>query len=186
MSSLGRGSGTAGPLRRQGPAGNLGAMSKSDGDPVFLDAVLRPAPPLSAHAMVLVLGAVGLVNFILGVIFVLKGAWPVMPFLGLDVLLLVWAFHRCRQRAQSYEHIVLSLSRLHITRHPFGGQSREISLNPYWLNVAIEEEAEQPRHLLLSSHGRSVEVGGFLGPDERVRLAQLLRQALTAARSYRN
>jgi uncharacterized membrane protein len=161
-------------------------MSKSDGDPVFLDAVLRPAPPLSAHAMVLVLGAVGLVNFILGVIFVLKGAWPVMPFLGLDVLLLVWAFHRCRQRAQGYEHIVLSLSRLHITRHPFGGQSREISLNPYWLNVAIEEEAEQPRHLLLSSHGRSVEVGGFLGPDERVRLAQLLRQALTAARSYRN
>jgi uncharacterized membrane protein len=174
------------PLRRQGLAGNLVAMSQSDCDPVFLDAVLRPAPPLSAQAMVLVLGTVGLVNFILGVIFVLKGAWPVMPFMGLDVLLLVWAFRRCRQRAQSYEHIVLSLSCLHITRHPYGGQSSELSLNPYWLNVAIEEEAEQPRHLLLSSHGRSVEVGGFLAPNERLRLAQLLRQALTAAKSYRN
>ena len=160
-------------------------MSQPGSDPVFLDRVLRPAPPLSAQAMVLVLGAVGLANFVLGAIFVLKGAWPVMPFMGLDVALLVWAFHRCRRVAQSYERVVLSLSCLHLTRHPYGEQTSEISLNPYWLNVGIEEEAEQPRHLLLSSHGRSVELGAFLAPDERLRLAQLLRLALVAAKSYR-
>ncbi len=161
-------------------------MSQSGSDPVFLDAVLRPAPPLTAQATVLVLGAVGLANFTLGVIFMLKGAWPVMPFMGLDVLLLIWAFHRCRRAAQSYEHVVLSLSRLDITRHRQGEQTSEISLNPYWLNVGIEEEAEQPRHLLLSSHGRSIELGAFLAPEERLRLAQLLRQALVAAKAYRN
>ncbi len=173
-------------MRRQGPAGNLVEMSQSGSDPVFLDAMLRPAPPLSAHAMVLVLGAVGLANFVFGVIFVFKGAWPVMPFMGLDVLLLIWAFARCRRAAQSYEHVVLSLGCLHISRHPYGGQSSQIALNPYWLNVRIEEEAEQPRHLLVSSHGRSVELGAFLAPDERLRLAQLLRQALVAAKTYRD
>ena len=161
-------------------------MSQSCSDPVFLDAVLRPAPPLSAQTMVLVLGAVGLTNFILGVTFVLKGAWPVMPFMVLDVLFLAWAFHRCRRTAQSYEHVVLSLRCLHITRHPYGAKTTEISFNPYWLNVRIEEEAEQPRHLLVSSHGRSVELGAFLAPDERLRLAQLLRQALVAAKTYRD
>lgn len=148
--------------------------------------MLRPAPPLSAQAMVLVLSAVAFANFVFGVVFVLKGAWPVMPFMGLDVLLLAWALRACRRAAQTYEHVVLTLSRLHIARHPHRGAPSEISLNPYWLNVRIEEEAEQPRHLLVSSHGRSLELGWFLAPEERLRLAESLRHALNAAKSYRD
>ena len=63
-------------------------------DPVFLDAVLRPNPPMSPAVLLAILAVVALMNIGFGALFVLRGAWPVTPFMGLDVALLAWAFHR--------------------------------------------------------------------------------------------
>ena len=154
-------------------------------DPVFLDAVLRPNPPMRRAALLGILAIVALMNIGFGALFVLRGAWPVTPFMGLDVALLAWAFHASRVAARAYEHVVLTASRLLVAHQPARGAMRETLLNPYWVNVQLEQPEDMPRKLTLRSHGKSVQVGSFLGPRERRSFADALKAALNVARSWR-
>lgn len=154
-------------------------------EPVFFDAVLRPNPPMSPHALFIILVAVAGANFALGIIFILHGAWPIMPFLGADVGLLAWAFRASRRAAERCEHVVLTPSELRIARYPVHGAPGEIALNPYWVRVWLEDDVRPARRLMLSSHGQSVQLGSFLAPEDRVSLAEALTAALRAAKDFR-
>lgn len=160
-------------------------MPVPSSEPVFFDAVLRPNPPLSPRAMMIVLLVVGLINFAFGLSFVLEGAWPIFPFLGADVALLAWAFRASRRAARRSEHVSLTPSELRIERVPARGKPSEITLNPYWVRVTLEEDVEPARKLYLSSHGRSIQLGAFLAPVDRASLAEALNTALRAAREFR-
>jgi len=159
-------------------------MSISD-DPVFLDEILRPNPPMSPGVLRGILFAVAAFNIAFASMFVLRGAWPIAPFMGADVALLAWAFHSSRLAARAYEHVTLTASRLCVQQHPARGSEREVSLNPYWVHVHLEQPEDMPRKLTLRSHGKSVQVGSFLGPRERLSFAEALKAALNAARGWR-
>lgn len=150
---------------------------------VLLDKVLRPAPPLGTRAMLAVLGVVAAMNFAFALTFVLRGAWPVMPFMGLDVALLAWAFRAARRAATREEHVVVTPSLLSVERRPPKGPISEIRLNPYWVRVQMDEPPEHGSQLTLWSHGRSVRIGTFLPPTERASFAQALKSALQTART---
>ena len=47
------------------------------------------------------------------------------------------------------------------------GNVAERVFEPYWLRVILQERGFENPALLLSSHGRSVEIGAFLGAQER-------------------
>jgi len=150
---------------------------------LLLDATLRPNPPLSPRVLAGVLAIVAAVNVVFALSFVLRGAWPVAPFLGLDVALLAWAFRESRIAARAFERITLTVANLVVARHPARGAPSEIALNPYWVRVDFEDTELPGAKLLLRSHGRAVQVGGFLGAAERACFAQTLRGALQKARS---
>ncbi|MDE2012276.1 MAG: DUF2244 domain-containing protein [Alphaproteobacteria bacterium] len=160
-------------------------MTEPVSEPVFFDAVLHPNPPLSARAQLIVLALVAAANFGLGIAFMLDGAWPVMPFMGLDVALLAWAFRTSRKAAQCSEHVTLTPSELRIARWPARGQPSQTALNPYWVRVVLEGDVLPARKLTLWSHGKATELGSFLGPDDRASLAEALKAALRSAREYR-
>ena len=160
-------------------------QAESLAEPVFFDAVLRPNPPMSPHALLVILIAVAAANFILGVAFMLRGAWPIMPFMGADVALLAWAFRASRRAARRSEHVTLTPSELRVARHPVRGEPTEIALNPYWVRVTLEDDVRPARRLTLTSHGKSVQLGAFLAPAERASLAEALKAALRAAREFR-
>lgn len=160
-------------------------MTDASRGPILLDAVLTPNPPMSPGALLGILIAVGIVNFVFGLSFVLRGAWPIMPFLGADVALLAWAFHASRVAARARERVTLTPSDLFVESHSPKGEVRESAFNPYWVNVELAEPADMPRRLTLRSHGKSLQVGAFLGPRERLSFAQALRAALSAARAWR-
>jgi uncharacterized membrane protein len=155
------------------------------GEPVFLDVVLRPNPPMRPAVLRGTLLLVAAINVAFASVFVLRGAWPIAPFMGADVVLLAWAFHASRVAARVYEHVTLTASRLFVTHHAPRGQVQETSLNPYWVRVQLEQPADMPRKLTLFSHGKAVQVGNFLGPRERLSFAQALKAALNAARDWR-
>jgi uncharacterized membrane protein len=150
---------------------------------VLLDAVLRPAPPLPPRALAIVLGIVAAMNALFALYFVLHGAWPVMPFMGLDVVLLAWAFRAVSREARREEHIVLTPSRLSIARRPPAGPVDETILNPYWVRVAMDDPPSHASQLTLWNHGKGVRIGTFLPPAERASFAQRLKGALREARS---
>jgi len=154
-------------------------------DTVLLDTVLRPAPPLSPRAMGIVLGVVAGMNLAFAAYFVAQGAWPVMPFMGLDIALLAWAFRAVSREAKREEHIVLTPALLRIEARPPQGPAREWQLNPYWVRVAMEEPPGRASRLTLWSHGKGILIGKFLAPAERASFAERLKAALSAAKSFR-
>jgi uncharacterized membrane protein len=151
--------------------------------PVIFDAVLEPNRPLGAKGLALVIGFVALVSFVTGIMFALRGAWPVTPFFGADVALLAFAMNASVKAARRRERLILTSERLLIERISPNGLSRREELNPYWLRVDHEDPELLGADLALVSSGRRWIVGSFLGAEERASLAEALRRALSEART---
>jgi uncharacterized membrane protein len=122
------------------------------------------------------------VSFVAGLIFLLKGAWPVFGFFGLDVLLIYVAFRASYRSAHLYEVVRLTRNELSVERRLPGGHVRRWTFQPYWLRIHVDERPHARGALTLSSHGRSVAIGSFLSPSERSDLAKALRGALAIVR----
>ena len=152
------------------------------GDPVLLDRTLRPSPPMPPAALTWVVVVVAAFYFVFGLGFVLKGAWLISPFMGLDVILLAWAFRASLRASRCHERVLLTTSRLTVERHPVRGPASEVALNPYWVRVDMADPPVPGGQLTLWSHGKGVPVGSFLAPDEKVALAHTLKSALRRAR----
>ena len=63
-----------------------------EAEPVLLDETLRPSPPMNPRALLVILAVTASFNIAFALSFILRGAWPIAPFMGLDVALLAWAF----------------------------------------------------------------------------------------------
>ncbi len=151
-------------------------------DPVLLDATLRPSPPMPAAVLRYVLALVVGINLVFAVGFALRGAWFVMPFMGLDIGLLAWAFRASTRAARRRERVTVTPSTLRLERQPPQGAASQVALNPYWVRVEMDEPPEHGSQLTLWSHGKGVRVGSFLAPVERQAFAQRLKIALRRAR----
>ncbi len=155
----------------------------SDAQTVLLDAVLKPNPPMSRRALLIILAVVTLFNFAFALSFVLRGAWPIAPFMGADVALLAWAFRASRRAARRFEHVTLTAENLRILRQPARGAADEVALNPYWVRVEMDDPPEPWSQLTLRSHGKGLQIGSFLAPEARAAFADVLRSALRRARN---
>jgi uncharacterized membrane protein len=138
---------------------------------------------MSARSLKTIVAIVAGINLAFMLYFVLQGAWPVAPFMGLDVALLAWAFRESRIAARAHERITLRASELRIEKHPAKGAVTEAAFNPYWVRVDLVPWTEYSNRLYLRSHGRSLQVGSFLPPGAREGFAQTLKAALSAAKS---
>lgn len=154
----------------------------SNAQSFILDAVLKPNPPMPPRLLLAVLGVVSLFNLAFALNFVLRGAWPIAPFMGADVALLAWAFRASSLAARRYEHLTLTTDLLRIRRQPAKGMAEEVALNPYWVRVEMDDPPEPWSPLLLRSHGKRLQIGSFLSPDARAAFADVLRSALRRAR----
>lgn len=146
------------------------------GTDILYATVLRPNPPLPPKVLRTILLGVVLFNFGFATFFVTRGAWPIAPFLGLDMALLAWAFRSSSRAARKEERLTLTRAALQILRRP---EEAEIILNPYWLAV----DAQSARGVALRSHGKITEIGRFLGPDARAALVRDLKDALWRAKN---
>jgi len=154
------------------------------GEQPFFDAVLTPHRSLPPWGFWLLMAGVALVSFVAGLAFLLEGAWPVFGFFGLDVALIYFAFRASYRSGHLYETVRLTRGELAIQRVLPSGQVRSWSFQPYWLRVHIDEPPVSASQSTLSSHGRSLVIGSFLSPGERVELAHALRAALSRAREW--
>ena len=105
-------------------------------------------------------------------------------FFGLDVLLIYWAFKVNYAQVNNYESIELFPDALVIRRREGRRAPKEWRLQPYWVRVELEtnEDLETCGPLWLTSHGKRLQLGAFLGPDQLQTLAGELKTALARAR----
>ena len=159
-------------------------MTLAAPSPVFLDAVLAPHRSLQRRGFNVLMLVLGAVSFVYGLFFILMGAWPVFGFLGLDVLLIWLAFRASYRSARQREHVRLVEDSLTVERTDVRGEQRHWRFQPYWLRVDFEEQDEATNRLSIRSHGRSLALAAFLGPEQRRDFAGRLQRALGDWRAH--
>ena len=169
------------------PAEHVGKDLTAPPSPVLFETRLTPHRSLSSTAFTLLMVAVIAVAFIAGAAFVALGAYPVTGFCGLELFLFYLLFRlNYRSAIGSSECIRLTTERLEIVRRERNRETGRWILQPYWLSVVLEGgENEGAGAVLLRSHGRSLAIGRFLSPPERVRLREALALALARLREPR-
>lgn len=153
-------------------------MTSTNEQPILYCAVLRPyrsASPITARRVVL---GTGVVWGVVGLLFASIGAWPIMPFLGLEVLILFAAFSLNNTSGQTQEAINLTASMVTVRRVDHWGKETVTQLPTNWLQVNLDNPPTPQSRLELRSHGKSLHVGSFLGPAEKADLARTLRRHL--------
>jgi uncharacterized membrane protein len=152
-------------------------------EPPIFSAVLTPHRSLSRKGFAILMMVLGVISFVTGTVFFLAGAWPVLGFCGLDVLLIYWAFRVSYRRANAYEQVTVTPSELTVRKVSHQGRIREWTLNPLWVKLDRVVHAEFGiERLFLVSHGRRLAIAGFLGPQEKESFAVALSAALGEAR----
>jgi uncharacterized membrane protein len=149
----------------------------------LFNAVLTPHRSLSPAGFWLLMALISGASFLSGTYFVLRGAWPVTGFFGLDVLLIYIAFRASYRSARLYETVRLTEEALIVERIGPTGPLAQWHFQPYWLRVEMDDPPEHHSQLRLSSHGRSLVLGSFLSPAERLEVAETLREALNRHRT---
>jgi len=152
-------------------------------EPTLFSAIITPHRSLSSTGFVVVMVLVGGLSFFGGLVFFLIGAWPVVGFLGLDVLLVYWAFRVNYRAAAAFEEVTVTPSELRVRRVSYRGEVAEWTLNPMWTQLARDIHEEfGVQQLFLVTRGRKLPVAGFLSPAERESFAEALSVALIEAK----
>jgi uncharacterized membrane protein len=151
--------------------------------PTLFSARLTPHRSLNRTGFLVLMGFLSAVSFATGIAFLLMGAWPVLGFLGLDVLVVYWAFRVNFRRAAATEEITVTPLELRVRRVSHRGHVVEWVLNPLWVQLDQKVHAEFGiERLYLVSRGRRVSIGNFLGADEKASFAKALMAALQTAK----
>ena len=141
-------------------------------------AVLRPNRSLGPRGFAVLMAAVGGISFVAGMVFVAMGAWPVFGFLGLDALLIYFAFRLNYRDGRLRETVEIIDGEMRITRTHPSGREEEWTFEPSWARVDLRGDVETGNALSVVSHGRHLELARFLSHSERAEFADVLSDAL--------
>ena len=151
-----------------------------------------PHRSLSLKGFAIVMSGLAGLLFIIGFGFFLAGAWPVIGFLGLE-LLIVWAAFKLNYRAARHrETILTTVEDVTIESQNPAGQLDKKSFPLGWLRVnllPVETQPVKSRHhqkIILTSHGEQAEIGKHLHPSEKVGLSRDVNAMIDRARASRD
>jgi len=144
--------------------------------PVF-EALIVPHRSMTRRGIVYMAATIVILSLGVGIRFLLLGAWPVMVFSLLEVPLLGVLLAINLRQTRASELILLDQRQITVTRTDSGGHQTSFSLPTAWLRVNLEETRGCSR-VVLNSHGRDREIGGFLHDPDKVSLCEALRRAV--------
>lgn len=152
-------------------------------EPQIFSAIITPHRSLGSTGFLVLMLVIGGISFASGVLFLAIGAWPVFGFLGLDVLLVYWAFRINYRAARAYEEVIVTASELTVRKVSHQGRVRQWTLNPLWVRLdRIVHEEFGIERLFLVCRGRQLTIAGCLGPAEKASFARALSAALGEAK----
>ena len=132
---------------------------------------------LSSTGRLLVFVFIFVVSVGIAAAFAIFGAWLILPFAGLEMLVLYLAFRYVERHAADYELIEIDGDQVSIERFE-GGDTRRDALSRHWARVVVSGNGCR---LALRSHGREVEIGRGMSNAQRLELAQALKRRLPGA-----
>jgi uncharacterized membrane protein len=116
-----------------------------------LDFVIKRNCSISPRDLLWVLALAVCMSLGIAIGFACIGAWPVLPFAGIEILALAGAFYVNGRHAADYERIALSGGKLVVEASEAGCLQRH-EFNPQWLRID-ERRSGQDLRLLLRCRG---------------------------------
>lgn len=154
-----------------------------EADDVLLDAHVRPNRSLGGPAFIVLMTAIAVISFTAGLAFLALGAWPVLGFFGLDVLIVWLAFRLNYRDGRRLERIHITPEAIHVMRRWPTGYETLYRLPSAWTRLVVDHEDEPEVQPRLTAMGKHVLVGSVLSPRERRELAGAIAEALDKARA---
>ena len=133
----------------------------------------RSLSPKGFKIFMMVLGGLMLT---MGLGFFLVGAWPVIGFMGAEIGVLYIVFKLNYRAARQREHLMATKDTFRIERISVDGEKTVDELPTPWLkaklvpNVKVDDDdlkSHEVPKLIVSSHGKSTEIGAFLHVAEK-------------------
>ncbi|WP_020180538.1 DUF2244 domain-containing protein [Methylopila sp. M107] len=147
-------------------------------------AEIKPHRSLGPRGFAIVIGAFATLSALISVPFYLLGAWPVVGFLGLDVLALWIAFRLSFAQARACEQVALSYIELVVRKIAPGGAMREWRFNPSWVRIESEKDEEfGMTRLSVTARESRLAIAEALSPHERADFAEAFGRALATAKA---
>lgn len=157
--------------------------SASSLDTQIFSARLSPHRSLKREQFLLLMMVLCGSMFVISIPFFLLGAWPVLGFMGLDVLGFWWAFKVNYRDARAYEDIRLTHFELAVAKVSPRGARAEFTFNPAWVRLEKQEDEDYGlEKLWLVFRDKSVELASFLGPVAKAEFAKDFALALSEAK----
>ena len=108
-----------------------------------------------------------------------KVFWGLFPFLFLTLVGIWFALRKSLKDRQIIEQLTLYKDELVLIRQDPTGEQKEWACSPYWSKLKMyDNEGPVANYITLSGNGREVELGSFLGEDERKELFHELNRLL--------
>ena len=122
-------------------------------------------------------GSLCFVSFGVAGMLAIQGFWPVLPFAGLEMLVLGWALKTSLARRFHRQTITVSDSDVSVESRDRAYCS-QVVFPRHWAQVKLRRPASRlhPSRLTIESHGRQCELGSFLTEAERRGLALRLQR----------
>ncbi|MCM8857055.1 MAG: DUF2244 domain-containing protein [Candidatus Thiodiazotropha sp.] len=118
---------------------------------------------------------------LVGSYFYSLGAWLVLPFAGLEIVIVGIAIY-C-QSCCAHSQQVISIDGTHVRIRDNQNAQAEKCFHKAWLKIIQNQDPKgwYPSRLLIGSHGEYIEIGKNLVEEEREMLANNLRSAIEGA-----
>jgi len=156
--------------------------TRTQARPLFA-ATLTPNRSLSRRGFRIVVALAVVLASVPGMIFFSLGAWPIVSFIGLDVLLIWWALSASMKRGRRYEQVTLWPDQLELRQVSGRGKEQLLRFNPFLVKLVIDRDInERTTALHLRTAESDTEIGAFLNPDDKASFAKVFGTALKKAR----
>jgi uncharacterized membrane protein len=150
--------------------------------PLFA-AELTPHRSLTPRGLRIVIGLVAALAALPGLIFFSLGAWPVVGFMGLDVIAIAFALRTAMRREKRRQQLTLWADRLELVATDNKGTVAKTRFNPNSVRLVIDRDFnERTTALKLRTSKGETEIGAFLTQDDKSSLAKAFGTALRKAR----
>ncbi len=146
-----------------------------DSEPVLKDWTMKRNCSVSPRQFVYFYVSLAVVSLAIAFILMVVGAWLVLPFTGIELLVVGVAFALYARHAIDYERIRLFPNRLVIERLN-AEDLTQFEFNPHW--VRIEPGATPRDPIRLVSRGQTIMIGQHLAQYRRAQFAGELRMWL--------
>ena len=154
-----------------------------DNDAPVFEALLTPHRSLGRNGLTALICLVSVATLAHAAVFAAAGAWPVLVFFVVELLLLIGAFWLNNRAARAREVVCVSRTSLSVKKVAPSGRTREHCFNPFWARFHVARHDEIGiTGMQIVGEGRSTDIGSFLNPDDRETFAAAFSGALADVR----